>query len=239
VSTGATFPEGISARLSYGLVRTRQFTRVGVEFLETQIRAKEWPVGNVRWNTSIVSGPVALIGMGLVFRRTEGTTVTPRTDGGQASLRLNKLKSLAPNLSLAFRNGVTLTAGYSSSNNEILNNGNTTFVETSQLNGAMSYSFPLPRSISRRRRLVRTSVTALTVTSTSCLQRPGEAECLTINDIRRQEINASFDTHVSQILQGGLSFSYAINDARHLDRKTSQIIISLSFSLSLFAGDFR
>jgi len=239
VSTGVTFPKGISAQLSYGLVRTAQFTRVGADFLETRIRAKEWPVGNVRWNTSIVSGPVALIGLGLVFRRTEGTTVTPRADGGQASVRLNKLKSLSPNMNLAFRNGLTLTAGYSSSNNEVLNNGNTTLVETSQLNGTLSYSFPLPRSISSRRRLVRTSLNALTLVSTSCLQRPGEAECLTINDIRRQEINASLDTDVSRILQGGLSLSYAINDARHIDRKTSQIIISLSFSLSLFAGDFR
>ncbi len=239
ISTGATFPAGISARLSYGLVRTLQFTRVGADFLKTQIRAKEWPVGNVRWSKSITSGPVALIGLGLVFRRTEGTTVTPRSDEGAPNIRLNKLKSLSPDLNLSLKNGMLFTAGYSSSNSEILNNGNTTLVESSQLNGSLAYSFPLPLSISRRRRLVRTSLTALSSVSTSCLQRPGEADCLTINDVRRQELNASLDTDVSQLLKGGLTFSYAISDARHLDRKTSQIVISLSFNLSLFAGDFR
>ncbi len=239
ISTGATFPAGISARLSYGLVRTLQFTRVGADFLETQIRAKEWPVGNVRWSKSITSGPIALIGLGLVFRRTEGTTVTPRSDEGAPNIRLNKLKSLSPDLNLSLKNGMLFTAGYSSSNSEILNNGNTTLVESSQLNGSLAYSFPLPLSISRRRRLVRTSLTALSSVSTSCLQRPGEADCLTINDVRRQELNASLDTDVSQLLKGGLTFSYAISDARHLDRKTSQIVISLSFNLSLFAGDFR
>lgn len=239
VSTGATLPAGISAQLSYGLVRTFQFTQAGVDFLETRIRAKEWPVGNVRWNTSIVSGPFTLVGAGLTFRRTEGTTLTPRADGGEASLRSNKSKSLAPDLNVAFRNGLVITAGYSASDNEILNNGNTTLVESDQLNGTLSFSFPLPKSISARRKLVRTSVTALSSISTSCLQRPGEAECLTINDIRRQEVNASMDTDVSQILQGGLTFSYAVNDARHIDRKTSQIIVSVSFNLSLFAGDFR
>jgi hypothetical protein len=142
-------------------------------------------------------------------------------------------------MNLAFKNGLVFTAGYSLSDNEIRINGNTTFVESSQLNGSLAYSFPLPLSISRRRRLVRTSLTALSSVATSCLQRPGEAECLTINDIRRQELNASLDTDVSQLLQGGLTFSYAINDARHIDRRTSQIVVSLSFNLSLFAGDFR
>ena len=47
------------------------------------------------------------------------------------------------------------------------------------------------------------------------------------------------DTDVSQLLKGGFTFSYTINDARHLDRKTSQIIIGVNFSVSLFAGDFR
>ena len=42
-----------------------------------------------------------------------------------------------------------------------------------------------------------------------------------------------------QILTGGLQFGYSVNDVRHLDGRTSQIFLQLSFQLSLFAGDYR
>jgi hypothetical protein len=240
ITGGATLPAGVTAQLSYGLVRTFQFSRQADAFLETKIRAKEWPVGNLRWNTPISSGPVALLGLGVAFRRTEGTTLTPTVDGaGGASLRSNALKSLSPDLNVAFRNGLTLTMGYSETDNEVVSNGNTTIVGQQQINGTLTHSFPLPKSISVRRKLIRATVTGLSSISSSCLQRSGSTECLTINDVRRQELNATMDTDVSQLLKGGFTFSYTLSDARHLDRKTSQIIIGLNFSISLFAGDFR
>ncbi|MEE8061640.1 MAG: hypothetical protein V3T16_07405, partial [Gemmatimonadales bacterium] len=239
ISSGATFPHSISATLTYGLVRTFQFTRVGSNFLESQIRAKEWPVGNVRWSTTIRNGPLALVGLGTSFRRVEGTTVIPRTDGGDAAVSLNRTKTLSPDLNLAFRSGLTVTLSYTMSVGTTTNNGNTTETDQQSLTGTLNYSLPLPRSISRRRRLIRLSITGLATKLTSCLQRSADPECLTVSDVFRQEARATIDTDVSQLLRGGLSASYTINDVRHLDRKSSQIIISLNFSLSLFAGDFR
>jgi hypothetical protein len=239
ITSGATFPHGITATLTYGLARTFQFTRVGSGFLESQIRAKEWPVGNVRWSTAIRNGPIALIGLGASFRKVEGTTVIPRPDGGDPAVSLNQTKTLNPDLNLAFRSGLTLTFSFTTTDGATQNNGNTTLTDQESLTGTLNYSFPLPAGISRRRRLVRLSLTALATKLTSCLQRSNDPECLTVSDLRRQEARASLDTDVSQLLRGGLSASYTINDVRHLDRKSSQIIISLNFSLSLFAGDFR
>ena len=239
ISSGATFPYGISATLTYGLVRTFQFTRVGSEFLESQIRAKEWPVGNVRWSTTIRNGPVALIGLGTSFRSVEGTTLIPRVDGGAPAVSLNRTKTINPDVNLAFRSGLSLTVSYITTDGSTQNNGNVTQTDQQSLTGTLNYAFPLPRGVSRRRRLVRLSVTGLTTKLTSCLQRSSDPECLSVSDVRRQEVRASMDTDVSQLLKGGLSGSYTINDVRQLDRKSSQIIISLNFSLSLFAGDFR
>jgi len=239
VSAGANLPLGIQASVSYSLVRTFQYTRVDQDFLRTRIRAKEWPVGNVRWNGSFTGGPISILGLGTTFRKVEGTTVVPRIDGGRAGVSLNRSTSVMPDLNIGFRNGVAATLGYALTNQTTQNNGNTTEVDLTTLTGSVNYAFPLPRSISPRGRLVRTALSVLDSRSSSCLQRSGEEDCNTITDIRRQELRASLDTDVSRLLQGGLQLSYAINDARHIDRRTSQIIISLNFSLSLFAGDFR
>ncbi len=238
VSTGATLPYGIQANVSYGLVRTFRFTRSGTGFLESRIRSKEWPVGNLRWSMPLNRGLFALIGLGLTYRRVEGTTVVPST-GGDNSTKVNITKNLSPDLNLTLRNGLNFTLNYSSSDALSSSNGNTTETAQRTLNGTINYSFPLPRSLSPRRRPVRSSLFALATNQSSCLQRTGELECLTISDISRQEVRLAFDTDVSQLLQGGIQVSYALNDVKHLDRKTSQIIISLNFTLSLFAGDFR
>jgi hypothetical protein len=57
--------------------------------------------------------------------------------------------------------------------------------------------------------------------------------------VRRRELRGAVDTDLLQTLSGGLQVGYSLNDARHLNRRTSQISIIASFQLSLFAGDYR
>jgi len=52
-------------------------------------------------------------------------------------------------------------------------------------------------------------------------------------------VNVSDFHAVMQTLSAGLQFSYSVNEARHINRKFSQIIITASVQLSLFAGDYR
>ena len=47
------------------------------------------------------------------------------------------------------------------------------------------------------------------------------------------------DTDLLKIMRGGLQFGYSINDARHLNRRISQIFVSLTLQVSLYAGDYR
>jgi hypothetical protein len=60
-----------------------------------------------------------------------------------------------------------------------------------------------------------------------------------VSDVRRQEVRGGLDTDLTQIVTGGLHGAWSVNDARHLNRKTSQITISATFQISLFAGDYR
>ncbi len=76
--------------------------------------------------------------------------------------------------------------------------------------------------------------------SVTCLDQAGVTSgCLTIQDTRREEYRASFDTDLLASMSGGLQFSYAVNEAKHLNRKVSQMILTLAFQLSLFSGDYR
>jgi hypothetical protein len=94
-------------------------------------------------------------------------------------------------------------------------------------------------SVSRARRLIRSSVTLFASTSQTCLQTPTEPECATLADLRRREIRAGLDTDLMQILTGGFQLGYSVNEVRHLDGRTSQIFLLLSLQLSLFSGDYR
>ena len=50
--------------------------------------------------------------------------------------------------------------------------------------------------------------------------------------MRRQELRGGLDTDVVSSLTGGLQVGYSINEARHLNRRTSQISLLASFQWS-------
>ncbi len=118
-------------------------------------------------------------------------------------------------------------------------NGNETQLDQRDYTGSFNYAFRLPRSISRERKQVRSSVTVLSTTSRTCLLQRDVTACTVISDVTRQEFRGGLDADLLQTVSGGLQVGYSINDSRHLSRRTSQISIIASFQLSLFAGDYR
>jgi hypothetical protein len=160
-----------------------------------------------------------------------------RTGPGAASATLSS--SLNPDLQMTLRNGMNFSAAHASRSQRTENNGNATVLDQDDLTGAFNYAFRLPQSISRTRKLVRSSLTLFSSNSQNCLITAQEPECSVISDVRRREIRGGLDTDLMQILTGGLQFGYSINDVLHLDRRTSQIFLLVSFQLSLFAGDYR
>ena len=134
---------------------------------------------------------------------------------------------------------MSLSVALSNRNQRTENNGNATVLDQDDLTGSFGYAFRLPASISRTRKLVRSSLTLFSSTSQTCLLTAQEPECSIISDLRRREVRGGLDTDLMQILSAGLQFGYSVNDVRHLDGRTSQIFLLLSFQLSLFAGDYR
>ena len=238
LATGADLPLGLTATVSYSLTKSDRFQQVAGGFSETASRQREWPVGTLRWTQTFSGGPFTLIAAGAGIRRREGTSSQPGREGGGATTATSS-SSLTPDVQFAFRNGIALTAGYSNRSQRSENNGNATLLDQDDLTGSLSYSFSLPSYISRTRKRVRSSLTAIAAKTLTCLEQGVTPGCTVVSDVRRQEVRGGLDTDLLKTMSGGLQFGYSINDARHLSRRTSQLFVLLSLQLSLYAGDYR
>jgi hypothetical protein len=237
-TSGADLPLGLSFTLGYSRTRTSRFQLVSGSFLTSETRQREWPRGSVRFTRSLRGGPVSLFALGTAFRSAEGTTTTPSGEGPPIRARTFS-SNITPDAQFTLRNGMVFTFSYNRLKQENLSSGNLTRVDQNDFTGGLNHAFNLPTSISRIRRTIRSQLSGVLSKSTSCLQRIGTTDCLTVSDTRRTEARASFDSDLARILTGGLSFSYSLSEAKHLDRKFSQIIITASLQLSLFSGDYR
>jgi hypothetical protein len=238
-SSGFDLPVGLSLALSYSRTRNSRFQRSGGGFFLTETFQTEWPKGNVRFTRPLSKGPVALFSVGANFRVTDGSTATP-SGAGTPVITAVYSRNLTPDASLTFRNGIVLAGSFLDFTQDREGNGRATKVKQNDINLSLSHSFPLPRALSRVQRLVRGQLSTTHSVSTTCLDQPGvTVGCFRVSDTRRQEYRASLDTDLLRTMSGGLQFSYSINEARHLDRKVSQLILTMAFQLSLFSGDYR
>lgn len=238
VSSGADLPLGFSTTISYSLTRTDRFQLVASGFSETVTRQREWPVGTLRWSRTFDGGPLSLVATGAGIRRRQGTSTQPSGGGSVATSAISSY-ALTPDLQISFRNGLGLTLAMSTRSQRTENNGNATELDQDDITGSLNYSFALPAAISRVRKQVRSTLTALSSKTLTCLEQGSDPECMVVSDVRRQEIRGGLDTDLLKTVSGGLQFGYSISDARHLSRRTSQIFLMLTFQLSLYAGDYR
>jgi hypothetical protein len=195
-------------------------------------------VGTLRWSRTFAGGPLTLVATSAGIRRREGTSTQPGGDRGGARSATSS-STFTPDLQLSFRNGLGLTTAYSTRSQRTENNGNATVLDQDDLTGTLSYSFALPASLSRIRKRVRSTLTAISAKTLTCLEQGSSSDCTVVSDVRRQEVRGGLDTDLLKTVTGGLQFGYSINDARHLSRRTSQIFLLLSFQVSLYAGDYR
>jgi hypothetical protein len=178
-----------------------------------------------------------LVAAGAGLRRREGNSTQPGRLGG--ALSATSSSTFTPDLQLSFRNGLGVTASLSTRSQRTENNGNATLLDQDDITGSLNYAFALPAAISRSRKRVRSTLTALTSKTLTCLEQGVSPQCTVVSDVRRQEVRGGLDTDLLKTVSGGLQFGYSINDARHLSRRTSQIFLLLSLQLSLYAGDYR
>ncbi|HTG49191.1 MAG TPA: hypothetical protein VL915_01795, partial [Gemmatimonadales bacterium] len=187
---------------------------------------------------SFRDGMLTLLTVAAGLRERRGSTLQPSASGSVAETA-NESRSLNPELQLGFRNGLNALASLNDTRQETKTNGSTTELDQNDLTATLSMPFKLPFRVGRQKRLARSTFTALFSRAEQCLQRRDAADCQVISDTRRQEFRGSLDTDIVSTMTVGLQVGYTTNELRHLDRKTSQIFLLLTFTVSLFSGDYR
>ncbi|MGH7586366.1 MAG: hypothetical protein ACREMH_08985 [Gemmatimonadales bacterium] len=238
VTAGAELPFGFSVTLSYSDLETDRHQRIGEDFRVTTTSATEWPIGTLRWARSFRRGPLAQFSLGASVRDRQASTRLP-VIGGAPALQATESENRTRDLQFGFRNGLLLRVGYNTSDQRTQSNGNLTQQENDEVIGTINFAFQLPQSVSQSRRTIRVSTVARLANNTSCLDQPTTDDCQVISDVYRRDLLLTLDTDLGRLLTGSLQGSWAVNDAKHLNRRTNQLILTVGFTLSLFAGDFR
>ncbi len=238
LTSSADLPYGLTASLTYGRTSTDRYQRVSQGQVLTVTEQREWPAGHVRWNRVFRGGPLSLLAAGLTFRQREGSSSQPGQAEGGVQGAINS-SAWRPDLQLGLRNGMNLSVSWSTLFQRTRNSSSATVLDQDDWAGSFSHSFRLPFAIGGRRRQVRPSVSVLVTSTRSCLERNNSEECTTISDVRRRELRGGMDTDIASAVSAGLQVGYSLNDARHLNQRTSQISVLASFQWSFDAGGGR
>jgi len=238
LATGLDFGFGLTITGLYSEITTDRYQTIGGAQRLAVIYQREWPSGQVRFSHPFSHGPFALLSLGATIRQRQGSTTQP-VSATVVSVVANQTRNFSPELGITFRNGVGLATNLSLLKQQSASNGALTLLDQADLNGSLTYAFPLPRALSRVRKLARSSFSVVVSKATQCLFRSASLDCQVINDTRRQEYRGSIDTDIISTLTAGLQLGYTVNDFRSLDRKNSQLFLVASLNLSLFAGDYR
>ena len=239
IAFGADLPYGFSMTGNYSLLRTESYQKAVPDFFESITRQVEWPSGSVRWSRTLRHGPFSILSVSTGLRKRAGLTSQPGFSGQSAVSNEISSTSVSPDLQIGLRNGMSVSLGYSSNRQRVGTNGNLTLSNQDNLVGTFGYSFRLPASVSHNRKVVRASLTGVRGMATSCLQRAEEGVCEIVSDVRNLELRGGLDSEILRVMTAGLNFGYSVNDLRQIDRKVSQLFISASFQLYLYAGQTR
>ncbi|HTO72368.1 MAG TPA: hypothetical protein VMJ30_01050, partial [Gemmatimonadales bacterium] len=236
IAGGANLGLGLSFQLAYSRIRSDRLQRQGDIYQTTETLQREWPSGSLRLTRALTKGPLAVLSLGTTYRQRNGTVSQSGAGGNQT---LTRSTSFNPDATFSFRNGMSVAMRYLSTTQDNQAFDNLSRSTQQNISGNFSYTLRLPETMSKTRRAIRTSLSGGYTKSQNCLASQGSADCRILSDVRRQEAQAGLDTELFKVLTGGLQAGYVLDDARSLDRKVSQLFISLNFTLSLFAGDYR
>ena len=164
---------GVTFTLSHALTRTTALPAGG-----RGVRRRPRPTsangrsGTCAGAAPFRGGPFTLLALGTVVPPPRGQLGAGQSERARRRSRASRRRPSRPTSSSASGTGSSVTPASTTSTSDNLSNGNETQLDQDDLTGALNYAFRLPRSISRARKQVRSSLTlSLRPTATTCLSR--------------------------------------------------------------------
>ncbi len=226
---------GLSADVRYSSTDADRYQRAaGGRFVVAQSRQRDWPDATLRWSRPFRGGPLTLVILSGRVRGRETRSTIPAADSAQpAAFTSSTSTGYSPLVEFYLRNGIHLRGDATLDRGDGINNGNQTQRRSDRWSASLEFSVKLPGPTEARRRPLRTSLLASSFHQDECLLQAGNAECITISDIRRTEYSLRLDTDVVGSVTGGIFVQYILQEYRHLDRRTSTLSLNLQMQVPL------
>jgi hypothetical protein len=241
VSGGIRLPGAGQARLQYRDGDEMVWSLRRTEQSEVHVTHREWPSATVTWSAAVPRGLEAALStfsLGFQYRTLESSTTQGLGTAGTVSTT-STTTLLAPSAAVTWVGGVTTAVRYSLSRGDLVTAGNRTETNREEWSASAGFAFAIPESLARLRDRVRATLAYHASRATTCLVRLGSDDCRAVSDSRRRQLDARLDTGLSDVVRGGLSFSYVVTDQRHTSDRISQLVFSIFADINLFAGDIR
>ncbi len=233
------FPLGLSASLQFSQAESDRYQRLQqAGFLVTSTRTTEWPSGNVTFARSINRGPLLLLRSGVTLRKQTAEARNPLVGASGSTQLSSESRSFQPDLLLSFRGNLSLRGDAGSERRTTALNGNVTHEDNMRYSGVVDWSVSLPARLSSLRKSLLTQVTVVRLENLSCLERGAEG-CVPYSDVRQWDVRTTLSTDLRGSVRAGFQLGWVLNDIRHLQRKSSNLSLSVSFSMPLSSLDFQ
>ena len=230
---------GFSATLQFAQSESDRYQRLQTAgFLLTSARTTEWPSGTFTFTRPMSRGPLLLINASTNIRKQTADARNPLLAGAGSTRIYTSSTSLDPNITLTFRGSLVVVGRSSNEKGITESNGNITRQNNHRHTGQVDWTVALPSKLSQLRKPLRSTFTVTRLNNVSCLERSGEG-CTPYSDVRQWEVRGGLNTDIRGSIQTGVSVGWTLNDVRHLQRKSSNLALSIFFSMPLSSADFQ
>jgi hypothetical protein len=246
---GLRLPLALQLRGSYRNRIALTWQRRGDEQTEVRQSTREWPSFSLTWGYTppgAVRTVLTSITAQAQYREQLTARVQPILGGGSeeggevgAVRTENNSRTVAPSLTLGWWSGITTTGRYTKSRTEAVTSGNVTQSDREEWGGTLNFSFRPPASFLALRNRIQTSLNYSRSNLGVCVVRTGSAECRVVSDSWREAFDIRLNTGFSATLRAGLTFSYIVNEQRHVSQKLRQYVFTVFGDISLRAGQLR
>ena len=186
--TGLDFGFGLTITGLYGETTTDRYQTIGGGQRLAVIYQREWPSGQLRFSRPFARRAVCAARARCHAARATG--LDHAADHAPPSSRSSRTRreTSRPNWASPSATASRSRATSTSSSRRRRATDRLTLLDQADLNGSLSYAFPLPRALSRVRKLARSSFSVVVSKATQCLiPRSRTRDCQVISDTRRQE----------------------------------------------------
>ena len=238
---GALFPLGGRVRLTYRDVDGTTWIRRGGDQFSVRQTSREWPSFAASWATRFggtARGPLAGLDARVQHRDLRSASRQEQLAAGTAGVLVTQQRTRlwTPSLTLSWIGGITTGGQYNRADGMQLAAGTETRTAREDWGANLGFAFSLPEWLLRMDSPLRATLAGTGSDVRVCVVRAGTTDCATIADSRRRQVDVRVDTGFSPTVVGGLSFSYILNDQRHLSSRFSQIVFTVFADVSVVAG---